>query len=320
MTPFIRQWGKGIPVIALHPLGLDSSGFAGVGRALARRGMRTIAVDLPGFGRTVAPEGPLGLDVLAKPVIEIARSLETPPIVLGISLGGRVAVEAALIAPEAFRAVVPIAPYLPWLRFRFLLKGATVISPELAAWLPLERIWPVLRYLADTLQRTPWLREDELAQAGVRFVYYLACPATRMSFLSVARELALDPAFGKTGFWTRLERLEIPTAFVWGEQDQLISMGFAHGVAQFCPQARQFLLPCAGHWMNGPHHRCVAEAIAGLAAEMDTFEAAGADGASGRNADARRVGAAWLATRPCRVTDGSRQPRQRSAAAKAHHG
>jgi pimeloyl-ACP methyl ester carboxylesterase len=320
MKPFIRQWGKGVPVIALHPLGLESSGFAGVGRALARRGLRTIAVDLPGFGRTPAPDGPLGLDVLAKPVIEIARSLETPPILIGVSLGGRVALEAALMAPEAFRAVVPIAPYLPWLRFRFLLQGATLISPDLAAWLPLERIWPVLRCFADGLERTPWLRDDELAQAGVRFIYYLACPATRMSFLSVARELALDPAFGKKGFWTRLKRLEIPTAFVWGGQDQLISMGFAHRVARVCPQARQFLLPCAGHWLNGPHHRCVAEAIAGLAGGIDTFDTASTDGASRRGADARRVGLAWLTPRPCLVAAASTRPHRRAATAEAHHG
>jgi hypothetical protein len=58
----------------LHPLGLDSSGFEGFGRVLARRGLRTIAADLPGFGRTPAPDLPLRPDVLAQPVIELARS------------------------------------------------------------------------------------------------------------------------------------------------------------------------------------------------------------------------------------------------------
>lgn len=307
---YSREWGKGAPVIALHPLGLESSGFAGVGRALARRGMRTIAVDLPGFGRTPAPDGRLTLDVLAQPVIDMARALETRPIVLGVSLGGRVALEAALLAPEAFRAVVPIAPYLPWLRFRSLLQAAYVISPDLAAWLPLERIWPALRQLASLLERTSWLRDDDLAQAGARLVYYFACPATRRSFLSVARELALDPAFGKKGFWTRLEHLEIPAAFVWGERDRLISMGFAHRVGSTHPRARQYLLPCAGHVLNGPHHRCVAEAIAGLAEKIDST-----DEHAGRVAERRRVGRSWLIARSCCVNGPAKPVRRRAATA-----
>ena len=98
-----REWGTGQPVIAMHPLGLESSAFEGFGTVLARYGLRTIAVDLPGFGRTPMPEQPLTPAVMAEPVIELARSLEDAPIVLGISMGGRVALEAALQAPDAFR-------------------------------------------------------------------------------------------------------------------------------------------------------------------------------------------------------------------------
>ena len=46
-----RHWGRGEPLIALHPLGIESSAFADLGLALASSGIRTTAVDLPGFGR-----------------------------------------------------------------------------------------------------------------------------------------------------------------------------------------------------------------------------------------------------------------------------
>ena len=210
-------------MIALHPLGLDSSGFAGFGSALAARGLRTIAVDLPGFGRSPALETPPTPSALAAPVIELARTLAEPPVVLGISLGARVALEAALDAPEAFRSVIAIAPALPWLRFRSLLLGARLIGPEIADWLPLERAWPVLRWMAGLLESLPFLRDDELAQSAARLVYYFSCPATRASFLATARELALDPAFGPLGLWTRLPALAVPAAFVWGERDFLVS-------------------------------------------------------------------------------------------------
>ena len=84
-----REWGTGQPVIAMHPLGLESSAFEGFGTVLARYGLRTIAVDLPGSGRTPMPKQPLTPAVMAKPVIELARSLDERPIVVGISMGGR---------------------------------------------------------------------------------------------------------------------------------------------------------------------------------------------------------------------------------------
>jgi len=264
---FRREWGAGRPVIAMAPLGLESSAFEGFGRTLARSGWRTVAVDLPGFGRTPAPDAPLTPRVLAEPVIALARSLDARPVVLGVSLGGRVALEAALVAPEAFAAVVPIAPALPWVRYRALLESVRWLDPQLAAWVPLERLWPVLRSLAGFLERIPWLRDDELAQAGARLVYYMACPATRVSFLSAARELLLDPADGADGLWPRLERLAVPAAFVWCERDWLVSVRFAARVARICPQARQVVLPCAGHWLNGPHHSCLAEAVGAMLAK-----------------------------------------------------
>ena len=286
MTLFRREWGSGAPVIALHPLGLESSGFAGFGRTLARRGLHTIALDLPGFGRTPAPGGPLTPAVLAAPVIELARQLAEPPVVVGLSLGGRVGLEAVLTAPEAFRAVIAVAPALPSLRFNPFLQGARLLSPNAADWLPLERVWPLLRWLAGRLETLPYLRDDEIAQAGARLVYYLACPATRASFFSAAREMTIEPARGPQGFWTRLPDVAVPAAFVWGERDQLISTRFAHHVAQAYPQAQQLLLPCVSHWINGPHHRCLAEAVAGV------IERLGPARSQRARASARRAGAA----------------------------
>jgi pimeloyl-ACP methyl ester carboxylesterase len=297
---FHREWGEGVPVIALHPLGLDSSGFEGFGHVLARRGLRTVAADLPGFGRTPAPELALRPAVLAQPVIELARSLERPPVVVGISLGGRVALEAALTSPEAFRAVIAIAPGLPWLRYRFLAQGARFLTPDAASWLPLERVWPVLRWLAGVLETTPHVRDDAIAQAAARFVYFLSCPATRASFLSAARELALDPPLGESGFWTRLPGLAVPAAFVWGERDQLISPRFAQPVARSLPDACQVLMPCLGHWLNGPHHHCLAEAVAGLVA--DVHDPVRADD-PGADPAVHRIGGARLRGRPCLVGD-----------------
>lgn len=257
-----QQWGEGEPVIALHPLALESTAFAGVGRLLAGRGLRTLAVDLPGFGCTPAPEGPLTPARLAAPVIELARSLETPPLLLGMSLGGRVALEAVLTAPDAFRGVVPVASYLPWRRGRWALPLARLLDPGWAAKLPLEKAWPALKRIAETLEAVPSLEHDWLARAAVRVVYYSSCSATRESFISAAREMALEPAFGANGLWTRLPGLEVPAVFLWAGRDRLIPEEHAREVAKTLRGVRQLEVPCSGHFVNGAHFRCLEHAMA----------------------------------------------------------
>lgn len=258
-----QEWGAGDPLIALHPLALESTAFAGVGAELARRGFRTIAADLPGFGRTPAPDGvPLTPAFLAEPVLELARSLEQPPLLLGMSMGGRVALEAALQDPGAFRGVVLVAPFLPLKRTeRFSWIARRWLNPRWGERLPLERAWFMLKWLARGLESVPQLEEDWLARAAVRFVYYGSCPATRVAFLSAARELALDPASGPESLWSRLADLSLPTTFLWAGRDALIPRSHAHDVFEVMPQAAQLEVACSGHFVSGRHYRCMRHAI-----------------------------------------------------------
>jgi pimeloyl-ACP methyl ester carboxylesterase len=201
-------------------------------------------------------------------------------------MGGRVALEAVLRAPEAFRPAVTIAPYLPWRRFRGALRMGRCLSPRAAEKLPLETIWPLLKWLASTVERTPYLQDDHVAQAGVRMVYYAACPATRGSIISAAREMALDPAYGEPGLWTRLPELRVPCAFMWGERDRLVPASFARHVREALPEAGQILVPCLGHAINGPHGRCLARAVASaLDALHSGSEARSADRAASAEPD-----------------------------------
>jgi pimeloyl-ACP methyl ester carboxylesterase len=85
----------------------------------------------------------------------------------------------------------------------------------------------------------------------------MSCPETRRAFVSAAREIALDPAFGPMGVWTRLEQLRIPAAFVWGDKDRFIPMKDIPNLAEIVPGAFQIHVSCAGHFDNGPHFRCM---------------------------------------------------------------
>jgi len=256
-----EEWGAGDPIIALHPLALESSAFEGLGRALAQRGLRTLAADLPGFGQTPAPEAPLTPARLAEPVLELARTLERPPLLFGMSMGGRVALEVALMDPDAVRGVVLVAPFLPlrrWRRAHGVVRG---LDPGWAEHLPLERAWPLLKRLAEILEGRPSLEQDWLARASIRFVYYISCPATRVAFLSAARGMALDPAFGPRGTWTRLASLGVPATFLWAGRDAIIPSVHASHVAELLPSAGQVEIPCSGHFVSGKHFLCMQHAM-----------------------------------------------------------
>lgn len=259
-TMHFQEWGKGSPVIALHGLGLESTSFGGLGRSLAGHGLRFLAADLPGFGQTPAPGGPLTPAVLAEPVLELARTLEQPPLVMGMSLGGRVALEAALQQPSLFRGVVMIAPALPRQDKRWSLNFARLLSPGIAKRIPIELAWPYLKKLADRLEEEVETEHDWTARASKRAIYYISCPATRAAFISAARELALDPAFGPNGVWTRLAQLKLPTAFVWGGEDNVLPKENAQHAADTLPSAFQVHIACAGHHDNGPHFHCLEQA------------------------------------------------------------
>jgi pimeloyl-ACP methyl ester carboxylesterase len=246
---------------------------------LAHIGIRTLGVDLPGFGKTPG-EPPLTPQVLAEPVIELAKSLERPPIVLGMSMGGRVALEVALRAPQSVRGLVLVAPYLPWLRYRNALAMAEHMDPAWGERLPLERAWPILSRTTAVLDMLPGLEHDWFARACVRVAYYSTCPATRAAVVSASRELALDPAFGPDGLWTRLPDLEPPACFLWAGRDRLIPSGHAGEVARVLPSAAQIEVGCSGHFVNFRHFRCMEEGIALAVERVLALEAGGMDAES----------------------------------------
>jgi len=277
-----NEWGEGDPLIALHPLALESTAFAGAATHLEKIGLRTLAVDLPGFGCTPLPGNrALTPATLAEPVIELARSLERPPIVMGMSMGGRVAMEVALRAPDAVRGLVLVAPFMPLRRIARFTRYAEAMDPTWSERLPLELIWPLLKRTTDLLEQVPQLEHDWFARACVRVAYYSTCPDTRTAFLSAARELALDPSKGPEGLWARLPDISVPMSFLWAGRDHLIPKSHSEDVSETTPRASQMEVPCSGHFVNFIHYQCMEHAIT-LATSRVLEEEAGVAHIGGR--------------------------------------
>jgi pimeloyl-ACP methyl ester carboxylesterase len=93
---FAEVFGSEAPdVLALHGWGRRGSDFSP-----ALDGLGAIAPDLPGFGASPVPDDVMGADAYADIVAEILDSFDRPPVLVGHSFGGRVAVCLAAKHPE----------------------------------------------------------------------------------------------------------------------------------------------------------------------------------------------------------------------------
>ena len=235
--------GEGEPVVCLHGLGGTKASFVTTVAALARE-YRVIALDLPGFGDsdkplTAAYDAAYFADAVSAVLDELA--IERAHLI-GNSMGGRVAIEAGLRAPERVGRLVLLSPAMAWLRernmkwlLRFPLPRLGLIQPA-----PRAIVEPLVRRLVPGGDRG-W------SAAGVdEFLRSYLTPAGRFAFYEAARNIYLDEPHGDGGFWTRLEDLSPETMFVWGRRDSLVPIAFMRHVERALPAARHLELDC-GH-------------------------------------------------------------------------
>ena len=85
---------------------------------------------------------------------------------------------------------------------------------------------------------------DAAADEAVRV---FRSPAHRVAFFSSARQIYLEDAYGRHGFWDRLPGLLPPALFLWGDRDRLVPSSFARHVADCLPDAGSVVLEDCGH-------------------------------------------------------------------------
>jgi len=258
--------GIGPPVLAIHGLGGTKGSFLPTVAALSDH-FRVVAVDLPGFGDSDKPiGGSYDPRFFADHMIDLLHALELDRVdLIGNSLGGRVALEVALRAPERVGRVALLAPSLAWRRPRRWAPALRLVRPELG----LVQLAP--RAVVQTVVRRLIPGADEgWTAAGVdEFLRAYLTPAGRAAFYAAARQIYLEAPHGKNGFWTRLRGIQSDALFVWGRRDTLVPIAFARHVAEALPQARHLELNC-GHVPQVELPRPTHEAIRAFLAEHAT--------------------------------------------------
>ncbi|MGH2753743.1 MAG: alpha/beta fold hydrolase [Actinomycetota bacterium] len=244
---FYLEAGAGPPIILLHGLGATNASMLTTLWELARD-HRVIAPDLPGFGESAKPIRSYDASFYAEWAIDFLDKLGIARAdFIGNSMGGRVAIEAALCAPERVGRLVLLAPSPAFIKKRQFNRVVRFLRPELALLpVPLPRK-QVLRGLKRLFSRSERL-EDAWYEAAVdEFIRVFSTPRGRIAFFSAARQIYLEEPHGEIGFWDRLRGLERPALFVWGEKDVIVPAGFARHVERALPTAESVILEDCGH-------------------------------------------------------------------------
>jgi pimeloyl-ACP methyl ester carboxylesterase len=237
----------GLPVVMLHGLGATNASLLPTLWDLAAD-HRVLAPDLPGHGASGAPRAAYDAAFFARWLAAYLDAVGVgSAVLLGNSLGGRVALEVALLEPDRVRGLVLLAPAVAFRRLRQFVPAVRLARPELAA-LPL----PMTRGMARVTLRRMFAQPARLtaqsydAAAG-EFVRVYRRAGHRVAFFSSLRQIYLDDAFGDEGFWRRLPSLAPPALFLWGARDRLVPAGFARHVAAALPTAVSVVLDDCGH-------------------------------------------------------------------------
>lgn len=252
MNLSIKTMGRGPDLVLLHGWAMHSGIFAPLSERLAGR-FRLHLVDLPGHGDSHEfTSGDLDPGRLAR-----AIAAATPPALwLGWSLGGLIALRAALDLPGQVSALVEIASSPRFVRAAdwphavpaaiFREFGSNLVAsfrPAIERFLALETLGSVRA-------------QDELRELKAH-VYERGEPSEQ------ALHEGLD-LLDQCDFRAQLSALAMPSLWIAGRRDRIVPPGALRWAASQCTHG-DFLELSAGHAPFLSHAAEVAEAVAALA-------------------------------------------------------
>ncbi|MCI2417759.1 alpha/beta fold hydrolase [Saccharopolyspora sp. K220] len=261
--------------VHLHGLAGSSTNWTDLAGLLAVR-LRSIALDLPGFGRSEPPAGfTFTRQANAHVVIRFLEQLDARPVHLsGNSFGAAVAIEVAALRPDLITSLTLISPAMPDLRpnpWRLsdprialamlpMVGGAT--RRQLAAVPPADRAVQLMRLcFADPDAVPPHRLAEAVAEFEERAVLPWAGPALGRTTRELVHSWLVPPG---RSLWHRLPEIIAPALVVWGSDDRVVTVRKAPRAAALLPRGRLLVLPRTGHVAQMERPQMVARAVLGL--------------------------------------------------------
>jgi 2-succinyl-6-hydroxy-2,4-cyclohexadiene-1-carboxylate synthase len=249
--------GEGPPLLLLH--GFTGSGAAWGERILAglTRSWRVILPDLPGHGESdPPPAASYGIPELVQDLAQLLGELGLKNAHwIGYSMGGRIALAAAVLAPERVDRLVleGSSPGLEDAGERRARKDADAALAESITTTGVERFMD--EWLAQPLFAT-----QRALPASVLAAERQRRLKNRPDALAAA--LRAFSVGGQPSFWDRLDEVAAPTLLLTGEEDVKFT-DTARRMSERMPKATHAIVPGAGHAVHLERPDVWLEAVRG---------------------------------------------------------
>jgi pimeloyl-ACP methyl ester carboxylesterase len=237
----LHEAGEGAPILFLH----SGQGFVPaqqyVGMLASSR--RLIAPSHPGFGQSGLPDWLDSADDISYLYLELMDRLNLDAVdLVGCSLGGWIAAEMAVKAPQRFRKMVLVSPV-------GVKTGPTdrLDIPDIFA-MPQAKVNELLFHDPSKFQIDPAKLSDEELTVIARNRETLA--------LFVWEPWMHDPKLVR-----RLHRVTAPTLFLRGESDGLVSAEYVARFAKLIPDAHIETIGAAGHALQAEQPAAFAQKV-----------------------------------------------------------
>ena len=233
--------GTGRPLLFLHAEnGIEPA--LGAIEALAK-GARVIAPTHPGYGRSELPKGMRSIDDLSYFYLDLLDQLDLRDVALvGVALGAWLAAEIAVKSTARLSKLVMANAV-----------GVKVGDRE-------------NRDIADVFALTEKEFIDiAYCDPAVGTRDYKALPDAEVLAAARAREatarFAWNPYFHNPRLKSRLHRIRIPTLFLWGTHDRMLSEAYGRAYCAMIPGARFETIERAGHFPHQEQPKAFAEKV-----------------------------------------------------------
>src|SRR5262245_9039331 len=253
------------PAVLLHGGGQTRHSWGTTLSSLADRGWRVYSVDLRGHGDSEwAPDGDYTLDALAGDVLALTRQLDTPPVLVGASLGGLSSLAAIGEHPDQNVAralvLVDVAPRVEEAGRERI--GAFMIEHMESGFADLDEV-------ADAIQRynphrprptnLEGLKKNLRQRDDGRWYWHWDTEliSDRLGAADETRSSVVDPE--RLGAAART--LHVPTLLVRGLVSDLLSAEGARELLELVPHALLVDVAGAGHMVAGDRNDAFNDAV-----------------------------------------------------------
>jgi 3-oxoadipate enol-lactonase len=234
---YCESTGAGAPVLLVMGLGMNATGWWRTVPVLAEAGLRVLAFDNRGVGRSNRPKGPYTVAQMADDCTAVLDAAgEESAHVYGISLGGMIAQELALRHPGRVRSLV-LGATTPGGSRSAGAQPAVLEFFQRRAGMPAEEaVWASVPY-----NYSPRTRRDHGERIAEDIAKRLRYPIEAAPYVA-----QLEAALGHDA-GARLPSIAAPTLVVHGEADVMVPPPNGERLAAAIPGAEHRTWPDTAH-------------------------------------------------------------------------